>query len=137
MKDELWVVSPQIISLKSTAQADFSNLDNRKMATQIISHFLNCVKHFSIENINWLAIWNSDNQNSMIFRGWEIQNVGEPHIARDNQSVFPLGITENLRIALSAQADIAYIHSVKTASRRTRAVERGTSSSVMKRRLMP
>jgi len=61
--------------LKSTPQTRLPNLNNRKMTRQVVSHFLHSAQNFLIERINWFAIGNSDNQNSMIFGRREIQNV--------------------------------------------------------------
>lgn len=72
------------------------------------------MKRFAVENVNGFAVWNPDYQNSMIFRGRKVQNIGKTHITGDDQSVFLLGVPEYFIIAFSPQTHIADIYSVKT-----------------------
>ncbi len=103
-----------MFNLKSTSQTYFPNLDNRKMARQVFSHFLYRAQYFAIEYVNRFAIRDSDNQNSLVLGRRKIEDIGEAHIAGDNQPVFPLGIIEYDRIAFATQADITHIYCVKT-----------------------
>ena len=100
--------------MKSTAQAHFTNFNNRKMMEQLISHFLDSVQNFPIENINWLAVRDSYNQNALVVGRWKFQDVREAHVAGNQQTFFALGKGKNKLVAFSLQTRFMYVHNVKT-----------------------
>ena len=58
-----------------STQADFANFHDGEMFRQVLPDILGSPKHFTIEHLNWLVVWDPDDKNALVCRRREIQDV--------------------------------------------------------------